>query len=42
MEVKIKRDLFGGIRFLALQRKIDMGETLQVPFDTSSSLPGSH
>ena len=31
MEVKIGCDLFRGILFLALQRKIDMGEMLKFP-----------
>ena len=31
MEVKMERDLFGNILFLALQQKIDMDETLRFP-----------
>ena len=31
MKVKIEYDLFGSILFLALQRKIDMGEMLKFP-----------
>ena len=42
MEVKMKHDLFGSILFLALLQKIDMGNSLRVPFDTSSSLSGSY
>ena len=31
VEVRMERDLFGSILFLALQRKIDMGEVLKYP-----------
>ena len=37
MEENMERDLFGSILFVALQPKIDMGETLRFPL-TSTAL----
>ena len=42
MEVKMERDLFWNILFVALQRKNWYGWKVEVPFDTTSFLFGSH